>query len=52
VKRGNRIKHFINGKNVKLKNGTININEILEKKDWIEWSGFIWLRIGTSDGLL
>jgi hypothetical protein len=29
-----------------------NIRWILEKQDGKVWSGYIWLRIGTSGGLL
>jgi hypothetical protein len=25
---------------------------ILERRDWVVWTGLIWLRIGTSGGLL
>jgi len=25
---------------------------ILEKQDWKVWTGFMWLRTGTSDGIL
>jgi hypothetical protein len=25
---------------------------ILERYDWVVWTGFIWLRIGTGGGLL
>jgi hypothetical protein len=29
-----------------------NIKMILERQDGVVWTGFIWLKIGTSDGLL
>jgi hypothetical protein len=29
-----------------------NIKMILEKQDGVLWTGFIWLRTGTSGGLL
>jgi hypothetical protein len=32
--------------------GTIIKNGVLEKYDRVVWTGFIWLRIGTSEGLL
>jgi hypothetical protein len=32
--------------------GRIGLKWILEKWDWVVWAGFIWLRIGTSEGLL
>jgi hypothetical protein len=32
--------------------GRIILIRIIEKYDMVVWIGFIWLRIGTSDGLL
>jgi hypothetical protein len=32
--------------------GRITLRWILEKQDWVAWTGFIWPRIETSDGLL
>jgi hypothetical protein len=32
--------------------GRITLEWILEKYDGKVWTGFMWLRIGTSDGLL
>jgi hypothetical protein len=32
--------------------GKIILEWFLEKKGGYVWTGFIWLRIGTSDGLL
>jgi hypothetical protein len=29
-----------------------NIRWILERKDWVVWTGFVWLRTGTSRWLL
>jgi hypothetical protein len=26
--------------------------KMLERQDWVMWTGLIWLRIGTSEGLL
>jgi hypothetical protein len=31
--------------------GRIILKWILDKKDRVVWTGFIWLRIGTSGGL-
>jgi hypothetical protein len=32
--------------------GRIILEWILERKDGVVWTGLIWLRIGTSGGLL
>jgi hypothetical protein len=32
--------------------GRIILRWILERKDGVVWTGLIWLRIGTSGGLL
>jgi hypothetical protein len=32
--------------------GRITFNWILEKQDGMVWTGFVWLRIGTSGVLL
>jgi hypothetical protein len=32
--------------------GRIILKSILEKQDGVAWTGFIWLRIRTSGGLL
>jgi hypothetical protein len=29
-----------------------NIKMNLKKQDWVAWTGFVWLRKGTSGGLL
>jgi hypothetical protein len=33
-------------------NGSVTFKWILGKQVWRVWIGFIWLRIGTGDGLL
>jgi hypothetical protein len=32
--------------------GRIILKQILEIRDGVVWTGFIWLRIGTTGGLL
>jgi hypothetical protein len=32
--------------------GRIILKWILESQDGVVWTGFIWLKIGTSEGLL
>jgi hypothetical protein len=32
--------------------GRIILRRILERSDGVVWTGFIWLKIGTSGGLL
>jgi hypothetical protein len=31
--------------------GRIALKWILQKQDWRVWTGFIWLKIGTDNGL-